>query len=158
MCRRPPSPSEPPQRRRNSPPAVALQIQEHLDVPTICQRLFLRGKELQENEATVAQLEMVENDFVDLRQENEDVDLLEDTDVDEPKAKRRAEGRAFGGTLLGGGGGRGSSVPPTSSFEDSTSEGTSTPLECTLACPACTLENPITATVCTICDTPLVYI
>ena len=35
---------------------MALQIQEHLDVPTICQRLFLRGKELQENEATVAQL------------------------------------------------------------------------------------------------------
>ena len=62
------------------------------------------------------------------------------------------------GCGLGGGGGRGSSVPPTSSFEDSTSEGTSTPLECTLACPACTLENPITATVCTICDTPLVYI
>ncbi|THH17534.1 hypothetical protein EW146_g3292 [Bondarzewia mesenterica] len=129
--------------------AIKLLIQEQLNIPTICQRLFLRGKELDDNQASVADLGMLENDIIDMRQENEDVDLLEDSDVDQPKAKRRAEGRAFGGTLLGG-------MHSSSSLEDTMSERTPTPQDFVIACPACTLQNPATASICQICDTPLV--
>lgn len=97
-------------------------------------------------------LGIMSNDVLDLKEENEDINLLSDTDIeiDAPSGggakRKRAEGQAFGGTLLGGGSSfNHSSVPPSSS---PSAVGP-------IACPACTYENAPADVACLMCETPL---
>ena len=122
-----------------------------MDIPTICQRLFYGGHELQDNNVTVATLGILANDILDLREEKEDGDLLDDSDADGPGARRRDEGPGFRGTLLFGEQMSDSAIP----YEDSMSERTSTPMDVDKSCPACTFNNPANVSTCAICLTPL---
>ncbi|KAF9820152.1 hypothetical protein IEO21_01585 [Rhodonia placenta] len=79
---------------------LKVSLQEELNVPVISQRLFYRGAELEDSSATVLSLGILANDFLDLREQTEDIDLLSDTDNERDKRKRRKEGPGFGGTLL----------------------------------------------------------
>ncbi|KAI0321663.1 hypothetical protein OF83DRAFT_1168297 [Amylostereum chailletii] len=132
---------------------IKLMLQEELDIPTICQRLFYQGCELHDNGATVAVLGILANDVLDLREEREDVDLLDISDSEHQRSRRRDEGGGFGGTLLGG------DIPSdsiTSTYDDSGTERTSSPpdMDTAKACSACTFRNPIPALACSMCETP----
>ncbi|PPQ63065.1 hypothetical protein CVT24_005920 [Panaeolus cyanescens] len=128
---------------------IALSIE--FSIPTICQRLYHGGNELGENEATVASLNILANDTLDLREVDETVEI--DTDSDEtPAAKRRREeGEGFGGTLLGGGGGLDLACPR----ERDNGPTVSVALNIERACPACTFVNVATAVACEMCESAL---
>ncbi|KAI0637029.1 cysteine proteinase [Trametes polyzona] len=130
---------------------LKVMLNDELCIPVISQRLFHRGKELDDSSATMLSLGILSNDLLDLKEINEDIDLLSDTDIeiDGPSgsSKNRTEGQAFGGTLLAGSSFGYSSVPPSSS--PSLALGP-------VACPACTYENVPGDTSCAMCDTPLV--
>jgi hypothetical protein len=129
-----------------SPIASRAQIQDELQIPTICQRLFRAGDELLENSVALGALGVLARDVLDLREEREDVDLL-DTDDAAPRA--RDEGRGFGGTLLGG------DFAPSDAESRSASERPSSPVEPDLKqCHTCTLLNPHTALSCSVCESP----
>ena len=115
-----------------------VQIQSELSIPTICQRLFYQGKELDDNKATMESLGIFANDTIDLREEQEK-DSFSDTEDSERAAKRqRSEERGFGGTLLG------ASVIPSSELP--------TPPPDMKSCPHCTFFNAREAEVCETCD------
>ncbi|KAH9946153.1 cysteine proteinase [Epithele typhae] len=119
---------------------------DELGIPVISQRLFYRGRELEDSAATMVSLGILSNDLLDLKEESEDVTIITDTEDNVPsnsKKTKRAEGQAFGGTLLGGS--SFATAPPSSS--------PSTPA--VIACPACTYENCATEVACVMCDTPL---
>ncbi|KAI0664864.1 cysteine proteinase [Cubamyces menziesii] len=129
---------------------LKIMLNDELGIPVISQRLFYRGQELDDSSATMLSLGILSNDTLDLKEENEDIDLLSDTDVeiDGPR-KKRVEGQAFGGTLLlGGGSSFGPSVPPSSSPD------TGGPV----ACPACTYENTPGDVACAMCETSLLNV
>ncbi|KAK7693457.1 hypothetical protein QCA50_003025 [Cerrena zonata] len=118
-----------------------MEIQNVLDIPTIYQRLYFQGKELDDNAANVVMLGVMSNDTLYLKEEPEDVDML-DTDTEDPLPKSKSdEGRGFGGTLL-------SSTASIGKVEVKTK-----PL--VRSCSACTFENLPDAGVCEICDTRL---
>ena len=88
-------------------------------VPSIYQRLFFKGVELDNNERTVGQLGILANDLLevktlDLGGGESDVEMIAISSDDAskegnkhargkaPKKKPEAEGPAFGGTLLSG--------------------------------------------------------
>jgi len=130
MVSRPPSPS--------CARAEVEQLQDELNIPTICQRLFHQGCELVDNSATVTSLNIYANDVLDVRQEKE---MLE-SDSDSSEARPKDEGRGFGGTLLAGGVDR-----PSSSSDKGT------PLHVGKLCNACTFSNELDAVNCTMCET-----
>ncbi|KAL1729248.1 hypothetical protein EV714DRAFT_251709 [Schizophyllum commune] len=118
--------------------ALKIMIQSELSIPTICQRLFYQGKELDDNKATMESLGIFANDTIDLREEQEK-DSFSDTEDGEHAAKRqRSEERGFGGTLLG------ASVIPSSELP--------TPPPDMKSCPHCTFFNAREAEVCETCD------
>ena len=127
---------------------ITIQLQEELSIPTIYQRLFHQGRELEDNSVTLVSVGVVANDVLDLREEAEDVDLIgSDGEEVGQKRKRTDEGRAFGGTLLG-------SDRPAHTRESSSSSAPHTPVEpLEKSCPACTFVNPPDVLACTICDT-----
>ena len=91
-------------------------------------------------------LGILSNDLLDLKEESEDITILTDSDGDAPSGangKKRTEGEAFGGTLLGG---YSYSSAPSSSQSLA-------PLA--IACPACTYENGAADVECAICGTLL---
>ncbi|CDO68332.1 hypothetical protein BN946_scf184799.g59 [Trametes cinnabarina] len=111
---------------------LKVMLNDELGIPVISQRLFYRGQELDDSSATMISLGVLSNDTLDLKEENEDINLLSDTGVEidgsNASTKKRVEGQAFGGTLLGGGSSFGqSSAPPPSS---------SPPAMIPVACPA----------------------
>ncbi|TRM62650.1 hypothetical protein BD626DRAFT_548499 [Schizophyllum amplum] len=115
---------------------LKIMIDEEMSIPTICQRLFYQGKELDDNEATMQSLNIFANDVIDLRQAHE-IHSLSDDDGDEPAKKRqRSEERGFGGTLLG--------AIPSSDLP--------TPPPDMKSCPYCTVFNARDAEVCETCD------
>ncbi|KAI8998686.1 cysteine proteinase [Trametes punicea] len=133
---------------------LKLMLNEELGIPVIYQRLFYRGKELEDSSATMLSIGILSNDILDLKEENEDITLLSDTDVEIDGSngghKKRVEGQAFGGTLLGGGSSFGhSSAPPPSS---------SPPAVGPIACPACTYENEPGEAACAMCESPLLSV
>lgn len=88
-------------------------------IPTIYQRIFFKGVELDDNERTVGQLGILANDLLevkilDLSGGQSDVEMIAISSDDgskegneygrgkAPKKKPEAEGPAFGGTLLSG--------------------------------------------------------
>ncbi|KAF5380840.1 hypothetical protein D9615_004069 [Tricholomella constricta] len=120
---------------------IKVMIQEELNIPTICQRLFHHEKELEDNAATVESLAIFAHDILDLKQESEVLELDDDSDTKEKRP--RVEERGFGGTLLGGS--RGVYRIPSSPTAASDGKEKS--------CSACTFSNDADALSCTICDT-----
>lgn len=126
------------------------------------QTLFLNGRELADGSATVAEIGLLLDDTLDLRQDQE---TDQTSDMEEAQKPRENEVEGFGGTLLGGfttgtegsdaddlapslGGmdGKGSEHPPSSS-----------PVHCVgaKACPTCTFDNSSQDRNCQICLNPL---
>ncbi|KAI0688254.1 cysteine proteinase [Cytidiella melzeri] len=124
---------------------LKVQIQEELDIPTISQRLYYQGVELEDNKATIGALGVLSNDTLDLREQLEDADLFGSNTEAEPR--RREEGQGFGGTLLGNGG-RTSSTPHSSQHEEDLD-----PDPSGRPCPMCTFENATDAVACLMCET-----
>lgn len=123
-----------------------MQLNEMLGIPVISQRLFYRGQELDDSSATMLSLGVLSNDLLDLKEESEDLTILSDTEDESTArngAKKRAEGQAFGGTLLGG---YSYSSAPSSSQSIA---------PVVIACPACTYENVPADVACAMCETPL---
>jgi hypothetical protein len=115
-------------------------VQEEFSLPTICQRLFLRGQELEDNTATVESLQIFANDTVELKESGEVVDLTSDTD--EPSTrKKKKEGNGFSGTLLG-------SADAWSSSPEQTPYRTELKKECS----KCTFSNPSEVSCCEVCE------
>ena len=113
----------------------------------ISQRLFYRGHELNDSSATMLSLGVLSNDLLDLKEESEDITILTESDDEASSGtngkKKRLEGQAFGGTLLGG-----------LSFSSVPSSSQSLAPE-SIACPACTYENGAADVACAMCETPL---
>lgn len=128
------------------------------------QTIFLNGRELADGSATVAEIGLLLNDTLDLRQYQE---TDQTSDIEEIQKPRANEVEGFGGTLLGGfttgtegsdadeltpsmGGaganGKGIENPPSSSPAHSASA---------RACPACTFDNSSQDKNCRICFNPL---
>ncbi|KAI0293067.1 hypothetical protein BC826DRAFT_1016774 [Russula brevipes] len=131
---------------------IKLLLQEELDIPTICQRLFYQGHELADSSASVAALSILANDVLDLREEQENEELLE-TDTEMPSQRREADGGGFGGTLLA----RGwtSESLPDDTMSDRTATSSPAPMDATKPCPMCTFENAFSATACEMCEARL---
>ena len=119
-----------------------------MDIPTIYQRLYFLGKEIEDNATEIVSLGVMANDTLYLREEAEDVDML-DTDSEDPLPKSRAdEGRGFGGTLL-------SSSASIGSANNNTTQPKFEPKRLVRTCSACTFNNASDADVCEICETQL---
>ena len=105
-----------------------------------------------DNSASVAALSILANDVLDLREEEENEELL-DTDTEMPNQRREADSGGFGGTLLA----RGwtSESLPDDTMSDRTATSSPAPMDATKPCPRCTLENAFSAVACEICDAPL---
>jgi ubiquitin carboxyl-terminal hydrolase 48 len=101
--------------------------------------LFYGRRELDDNTATVASLEILANDTIDLKEETEVHEISSDSE-DAGKGKRRDEG--FGGTLLGRTDTRSSSPPKP------------VPAPTERACGTCTFSNPVNITICGVCEQP----
>ena len=125
------------------------QIQTEWEIPTIAQRLYYRGHELLDGSATLRALGVLSHDTMDLREEAEDIDLLGSGSDAEQPAARRAEGRAFGGTLLGY---SSASSPPQTPPSQDVADGPGT---AGISCPACTFDNAADAFSCAMCETML---
>uniref|UniRef100_A0A0W0FLB1 ubiquitinyl hydrolase 1 n=1 Tax=Moniliophthora roreri TaxID=221103 RepID=A0A0W0FLB1_MONRR len=119
---------------------IKIKLQEMLNIPTICQRLFYQGKELDDGAATVGSIGLFANDILDLQ---EQIEVHELSDDDDGFGIPRDEGRAFGGTLLGSA----STVVPAEVKESMSDE---------KSCSACTFINPSAAVVCTMCGSTFV--
>lgn len=131
------------------------QIYKAFRIPTISQRLYHRGKELNTNNATIAEVEIIDKDTLYLKEIDEDA-ILVDSDLDDGQAtklpKKRDEGEAFKGTLLGG-----MSCPsshPTDEPDHLEDPGTVAPMPeaWRKGCPSCTFLNESTATQCEVCE------
>lgn len=137
--------------------ASTLQIQKEYKIPTISQRLYHHGREVH-NPQTIEDLEILDQDDLYVKEVDEDVDAL-NSGAEDKASKRRKEGKAFGGTLLG----RHSPSPASGSREASmamdvdedSSGSTSRPEEAMVNCPTCTLRNFITDVRCTVCNQAL---
>ncbi|KAF8587403.1 cysteine proteinase [Ramaria rubella] len=120
---------------------IKIEVQEELEIPTICQRLFFKGRELTDNQETVASLGILANDTLDLWEAKENDDAF-NSDV-EPEFHCREEGRAFGGTILSG-------VAKKASSEKD--RGSSPEAVLTLNhCPVCTFINEDDQSTCDMC-------
>lgn len=117
---------------------MKVMLQDKLNVPTICQRLFHQEHELTDNAATAASLNIYANDVLDVRQENETVE----SDSDFGETGPRDEGRGFGGTLLARG-----ADPPSSNGAPPLPAGRGEK-----SCNTCTFSNEPDAVSCTMCE------
>ena len=126
-------------------------MQDELSIPTVYQRLFYGGLELEDNAVTAEFLGILANDVLDLREEAEDDGTLTESDTAHIKKKRREEGRGFGGTLL-----IGSSQPGSRSSTEATEMDVNHEpayIGATKFCSACTYANFLEATTCNMCNT-----
>jgi hypothetical protein len=117
-------------------------------VNPIAQKLCHQGQPLEDNSATMSSLDIFVNDVFELYIQEEDFDLL-DVDASEELSsvkRRRSEGPAFEGTLLG--------LPPASSQGPPSSQ--LTEIFSGKLCPACTFVNlDEDAELCSVCESPL---
>ena len=122
------------------------------------QTLFLNDRELADGSATVAEIGLLLNDTLDLRQDQE---TDQTSDMEEAQKPRANEVEGFGGTLLGGftTGTEGSDADDlVPSLEGLNGEGSEHPPSSspahhagTKACPACTFDNSSQDKNCRIC-------
>ncbi|KAH9483698.1 Ubiquitin carboxyl-terminal hydrolase 48 [Psilocybe cubensis] len=122
---------------------LKMMANEEFSIPTICQRLFYQGRELEDNAETVAILKISPNDIIDLKEQTEILEITSDSD--EPPSKKRREGRGFGGTLLGCVGSSSPERTPGPTFTNLVEE---------KPCLACTFSNGPDAVSCEMCETP----
>ncbi|EIN07261.1 cysteine proteinase [Punctularia strigosozonata HHB-11173 SS5] len=81
---------------------LRMSIQDQLGIPTIAQRLYLRGQELKDNTKTAAELEISTDDVLELQEISEDFDAL-DSDIEhEFSSNKRSRTEGFVGTKLVG--------------------------------------------------------
>ena len=113
---------------------------------------FYQGRELTDNSASVATLGVLANDVLDLREEQENEELL-DTDTEAPNQRRETDGGGFSGTLLA----RGwtSESLPDDTMSERTATSSPAPMEMAKPCSMCTFENAPIATICEICESRL---
>ncbi|KAF8911983.1 hypothetical protein CPB84DRAFT_1760942 [Gymnopilus junonius] len=123
---------------------IKIMASEEFTIPTICQCLYYKGRELEDNTRTVASLQFLANDVLDLREVDEILEITSDSDERPPK--RRREGLGFGGTLLG------STDSPYSSSPEETLA--TNPPNAEKPCITCTFSNQIDAESCEICLAP----
>lgn len=120
-------------------------------IPTISQQLYHRGKELENNDATVAEVEIIDKDTLYLKEIDEDMIVL-DSDLDDgqttKRSKKRVEGEAFKGTLLGGLPSSPPQLPPDSDHLSDPPPADSL----AKSCPSCTFLNDINAMQCEMCE------
>ncbi|KAL5489782.1 hypothetical protein ACEPAI_4614 [Sanghuangporus weigelae] len=130
---------------------VKFAINKAFKVPTISQRLYYNGVELDDNSKTIAELKILNKDILYLREIDEDMIVL-DSDTDDEAGKRpkkRVEGDAFKGTLLSGG-----SSPPRD--DDTPNVDASLELPALQKqCSICTLYNLHDAKRCEACESEL---
>lgn len=136
-------------RKGTSVKEMKMQISELFEIPTICQKLFLRGTELDDNEATAESLDILAHDVLELHQITEEIDVDGMSDSETGCKKPRDEGRGFSGTVLGGGGWTTDSSMPSSRAASPDA----TMLVDEKSCKACTFSNTLDAVSCAICDT-----
>lgn len=137
-----------------------LQIQIAYGTPTISQRLFHRGKVLDDNSATISELEILNHDVIYVQEIEEDETVLNDSDsASGPPRKKTKEGEAFRGTILGGPP-REPSVSASEPAEgsehmdiDTTTVPDADSEQVYLQCPKCTFDNALTAQECEMCGT-----
>lgn len=130
------------------PSNFPFQVNKAFKIPTISQRLYYNGVELDDNSKTIAELKILNKDVLYLKEIDEDTIVL-DSDTEEDAGKKRnkrVEGDAFKGTLLSGG----SSPPPADDLANDDANNDSSSRQ--KACPACTLLNPLDAVYCEVCD------
>jgi hypothetical protein len=127
-------------------------LQNELDIPTICQKLFYRDVELEDNSATVESLEILANDVLTLSEVNEDEGMLEsDDDAVDARKRRRPEGNGFGGTLLAGT----SPVRELNGTSGPTDIDEQSPVDADgTVCSMCTFRNVAGLDFCAMCDSP----
>lgn len=156
------------------PCVIQNQVYKAFQIPTISQRMYHRGKELDDNALTVSEVEIIDKDTLYLKEIDEDSNaILVDSDLDveegsgqaqgqttriKPK-KQRNEGEAFKGTLLSG------SLPTNSSqhlsgadsdhLQNGCSPRSSPSPEKEKPCPSCTFLNDPTSATCEMCDTSI---
>lgn len=137
-------------RNNNNNNYIHSQIQKKLNIVPILQRLYFRGKELEDNTRSAAELQVFDGETLYLKEDGEDMDIIVlDSDSEEPPRKvARKEGDAFKGTLLGG------SLRSTPPKPEDANEKDSSRISAsrTVVCPACTFENPGGSRLCSICD------
>ncbi|KAF8557305.1 cysteine proteinase [Imleria badia] len=124
---------------------IKVQLHESLKIPTICQRLFYKGQELQDNTVTVESLGILMNDTLDLREETENEESLSHS-PEGRASKRRKEEKGFGGTLLAAS----ASYASLSADTGTSSEGEGHE-STTKTCPACTFHNSLDSLLCGMC-------
>lgn len=129
---------------------ASVQLQSQLDIPTLYQRLFYRGHELEDNSISAEALGVLADDMLDLR-EGLEGDIT-DSDSALAKRNRMEEGPGFGGTLLGSSqpSSRNSAEVTDMAVEHIAHDRSALP---TKACSACTLTNNLQAAACVVCDT-----
>jgi len=141
-----------------------MMVYEELDIPPVYQTLFLNGDELADSSATVAEIGLLLNDTLDLRQDQETDQMSDIEDLQKPRAN---EVEGFGGTLLGGfttgtEGSDADELAPSLGESGTNGKGaenppSSSPVNCAdaKACPACTFHNSSQDKSCQICSNPL---
>ncbi|KAG8217868.1 hypothetical protein J3R82DRAFT_6034 [Butyriboletus roseoflavus] len=123
---------------------IKVKLHESFKIPTICQRLFYKDQELQDNAVTVESLGILMNDTLDLREEAENEDNLSNS-PDGRASKRRKEEKGFGGTLLAASASYASLPPDTSTSSEGEGHESAKP------CPVCTYDNPLDNLFCDMC-------
>ena len=100
----------------------------------------------------MATLGILANDVLDLREEQENEELL-DTDTEAPNQQRETDGGGFSGTLLA----RGwtSESLPDDTMSERTATSSPAPMEMAKPCSMCTFENAPIATICEMCESRL---
>ena len=128
------------------------------------QTLLLNGHELTDSSATVAEIGLLLNDTLDLRQDQETDQTSDFEDFQKPRGN---EVEGFGGTLLGGfttgtEGSDADELAPSVGESGTDGKGTEHPPSSspthyvgTKACPACTFNNSPLDKNCQVCFNPL---
>ncbi|CAK5277621.1 unnamed protein product [Mycena citricolor] len=124
---------------------IKVQLQHELKIPTICQRLFLGKRELDDNTATLESLRVSAHAVLELEQETE-VHEISDSDEAPKRKRRREEGGGFGGTILGR-----SSPLRASSPARAPSPSQAEP-ETGKICATCTYSNRVDLSQCEMCE------
>lgn len=121
-------------------------MEDAFSLPTICQRLFYRGQELEDNSVTVESLKIFANDAIYVREVEEIINITSDSEVSPSREQRRKERPGFSGTVLGSADVSWCSSPTSTPPVDQRDK----------TCLACTFSNTCDALHCQICDTPFV--
>lgn len=120
-------------------------MNEYFSIPTIRQRLFYQGKELEDNTETASAFGLFADDIIELQEIAKVHEISSDSDDARPSKKRREEA-GFRGTLL-------CNVDLSWSSSPEPIPSSSPPTTQDKPCLACTFSNTLDAVSCEMCDT-----